>query len=165
MKKIFLAALVALLATPLFASDMKFDGKFGYARSQGGGNGFVVGPAMYYSLYTDTGFIKDFSVGLGLDFTMVKNAGVWGYNMLFTPEARLEMPYSYAKLGFGYDYFRIAGVNNNMFGMKFGVGALFEVAEGTKLGLDFTLVYTLTKGNLADRLWMINIGPVVSFDL
>ena len=161
MKKIFLAALVALLATPLFASDMKFDGKFGYARSQGGGNGFVVGPAMYYSLYTDTGFIKDFSVGLGLDFTMVKNSGVWGYNMLFTPEARLEMPYSYAKLGFGYDYFKAAGVSSNALGMKFAVGGLFVVAEGTKLGLDFTFAEKLTGGTA----WTINIGPVVSFDL
>ena len=167
MKKIFLVAVVALLATPLFASDMKFDGKLGYARVKDGGNGFVIGPAMYYSLYTDNGFVKDLSVGLGLDMTMAKfsTASTWGYNFLFTPEARLELPYSYVKLGFGYDYFRIAGVNNNLFAMKFGVGALFTVAEGTKLGLDFTLDYMLTQGNLGERLWIINVGPVVSFDL
>jgi len=161
MKKIFLVAVVALLATPLFASDMKFDGKLDYARTQGGANGFVVGPAMYYSLYTDTGFIKDFSVGLGLDFTMAKASGVWAYNMLFTPEARLEMPYSYAKLGFGYDYTRSGGVNNNALGMKIGLGGLFVVAEGTKLGLDFTFVEKLTGGTA----WTIEVGPVVSFDL
>ena len=173
MKKIFLVAVVALLATPLFASEMKFDGKLGYARVKDGGNGFVVGPAMYYSLYNDTGFIKDLSVGLGLDVTMAKFSGTfdgssvsaWGYNFLFTPEARLEMPYSYFKLGFGYDYFRIVGVNNNMFAMKFAVGGLYPIAEGTRLGLDFTFDYMLTKGNLSERIWIINVGPVLSFDL
>ena len=160
MKKIFLVAVIALLATPLFASDMKFDAKFGYARMSGA-NGFVIGPAMYYSLYSDTGFIKDLSVGLGLDFNMGKLAGAWVYNMLVGPEARLEMPYSYAKLGFGYDYFKAAGVSSNALGMKFAVGGLFVVAEGTKLGLDFTFAEKLTGGTA----WTINIGPVVSFDL
>ena len=161
MKKIFLVAVIALLATPLFASDMKFDGKLGYARTQGGANGFVVGPAMYYSLYSDTGFIKDLSVGLGLDFTMAKLTGTWVYNMLLTPEARLEMPYSYAKLGFGYNYARALGIGNSALAMKISLGGLFVVAEGTKLGLDFTFVEILTGGTS----WMINVGPVVSFDL
>jgi hypothetical protein len=144
---------------------MTFDGKFGYARSQGGGNGFVLGPAMYYSVYNDTGFVKNLGVGLGLDYAMVKNTGVWGYNLFLSPEARLEMPYSYFKLGFGYDYFRVAGINNNLFGMKIGVGALFTVAEGVKMGLDFTFDYAFNQGNLTDKLWMINVGPMVSFDL
>ena len=166
MKKILLVTVVALLATPLFASEMKFDGKLGYARMKGGVNGVVIGPAVYYSLYSDeAGFMKDFSVGLGLDYTIGKVNGILVNNMLFTPEARLEMPYSYAKLGFGYDYYRAAGVNNNLFAMKFAVGGLYSIAEGTKLGLDFTFAYALTKGNLGERVWMINVGPVVSFDL
>ncbi len=172
MKKIFLVAVVALLATPLFASDMKFDAKFGYARLKGGYNGFVIGPAMYYSLYSDTGFIKDFSIGAGLDFTMAKGNGVWAYSVLISPEARLEMPYSYAKLGFGYNYVRVGEIvagagatTGNLFGMKIGVGALFEVSEGMKMGLDFTFNYAFNKGNFGERLWQINVGPMVSFDL
>ena len=161
MKKILLVAVVALLATPLFASDMKFDAKVGYARMEGGVNGFVIGPAMYYSLYSDAGFIKDVSVGLGLDFNMGKLAGAWVYNMLVGPEARMEMPYSYVKLGFGYDYFKAAGLSSNALGMKFGAGALFVVAEGVKMGLDFTFAEKLTSGTA----WTINIGPMVSFDL
>jgi opacity protein-like surface antigen len=166
MKKIFLAAVVALLATPLFASDMKFDAKVGYARMEGGVNGFVIGPAMYYSLYNDeAGFIKDVAVGLGLDFNMGKLSGAWVYNLLVGPEARMEMPYSYVKLGFGYDYFResVGGVtvSSNALGMKFGAGALFKVAEGMKMGLDFTYAEKLTGGTA----WTINIGPMVSFDL
>jgi len=165
MKKLFLVAAVALLATSVFASDMKFDAKVGYAKIQNGGSGFVVGPGMYYSLYQGDGFVKDFSLGMGLDFTMAKFAGAWGYNMFFGPEGRLEMPYSYAKLGFGYDYFRNAGVNSNMLAMKVGVGFLYPIADATKLGLDFTFGYTLTQGNVGSRMWMINVGPVVSFDL
>ena len=171
MKKIFLVAVIALLATPLFASDMKFDGKFGYARIKGGANGFVIGPAMYYSLYTDTGFVKDISIGLGLDFVMAKTPVVltvpaaWVYNILVGPEARLEMPYSYFKVGFGYDYTydhtRVSSTNSNALGMKVGLGGLYEIAEGTKLGLDFTFIERLTDGTA----WSINVGPMVSFDL
>lgn len=162
MKKILLVAFATLLASPLFASDMKFDAKFGYARIEGGANGFVLGPAGYYSLYSDDeGFLKDFSLGLGLDFTMAKLSGTWIYNMLIGPEARLEMPYSYFKLGFGYNYWKAAGVSSNALGMKVGLGGLMEVAEGTKLGLDFTFGYKLTDG----RMWSIGVGPVVSFDL
>ena len=161
MKKLFLVAAVALLATPLFASDMKFDAKLGYAKMQGGASGFVVGPAMYYSLYQSDGFVKDFGLGLGLDFTMAKLAGSWVYNMLIGPEARVEMPYSYAKLGFGYNYSKSLGVASNALGMKFGVGFLYPIADATKLGLDFTFGYVLT----GTRAWMINVGPVVSFDL
>jgi len=169
MKKILLVAVVALLATPLFASDMKFDAKVGYARIQGGANGFVIGPAMYYSLYNDeAGFIKDVAVGLGLDFTMAKLDGAWIYNLLIGPEARMEMPYSYVKLGFGYNYSRqtisVLGVSatasSNALGMKFGAGAIFKVAEGMKMGLDFTFAEKLTSGTA----WMINVGPMVSFD-
>ena len=162
MKKIFLVAVVALLATPLFASDMKFDAKVGYARMEGGVNGFVIGPAMYYSLYNDeAGFIKDVAVGLGLDYNMGKIDGAWAYNMLVGPEARMEMPYSYVKLGFGYDYVKVAGISSNALGMKFGVGGLFKVAEGCKMGLDFTFAEKLTSGTA----WTINVGPMVSFDL
>ena len=78
--------------------------------------------------------------------------------MLVGPEARLEMPYSYAKLGFGYDWTKDVG---SALGMKFAVGGLFVVAEGTKLGLDFTFAEKLTGGTA----WIINVGPVVSFDL
>jgi hypothetical protein len=165
MKKLFVAAAVALLATPLFASEMKFDAKVGYARMEGGANGFVVGPAFYYSLYSDEGFVKDISLGLGFDFTMAKLAGEWMYNLLIGPEARVEMPYSYFKLGFGYDYFRtkVLGTTatSSALGMKFGLGGLYEISEGMKMGLDFTFAYKLTDG----RAWMINVGPVFSFDL
>jgi len=170
MKKLFVAAAVALLATPLFASEMKFDAKAGYARTKEGGNGFVVGPAFYYSVYSDEGFVKDISVGLGLDFTMAKvDAGladkVWAYNLLVGPEARIEMPYSYFKLGFGYDYLKVKDLtSDNSIGMKFGIGGLYEIAEGIKAGLDFTFAYKLTEGDFG-RFWMINVGPVFSFDL
>ena len=161
MKKFFLVAAVALLATPLFASDMSFDVKAGYARIQGGANGFVVGPAFYYSVYQNDGFVKDLSVGLGLDFIMAKTTGVWVYNMLVGPEAKLEMPYSYFKLGFGYNYTKAAGITSNALGMKFGLGGMYEISEGMKMGLDFTFMEKLTDG----RAWTITVGPVFSFAL
>ena len=161
MKKFLVVAAVALLATPLFASEMKFDAKAGYARMEGGANGFVVGPAFYYSLYSDEGFVKDISVGLGLDFMMAKLSGQWIYNMLVGPEARLEMPYSYFKLGFGYNYVKAGAAKSNALGMKFGLGGLYEISEGMKMGLDFTFGYKLTDGTA----WTIAVGPVFSFDL
>jgi len=160
MKKFFVVAALAVLATPLFASEMKFDAKLGYARLESGANGFVVGPAFYYSVYQNDGFVKDISVGLGLDFTMAKS-GSWCYNMLVGPEARLEMPYSYFKLGFGYDYAKDGSTTNNALGMKFGLGGLYAISEGMKMGLDFTFGYILT----GTRSWMINVGPVFSYDL
>lgn len=162
MKKLFVAAVVALLATPLFANDFTMDAKLGYVRTEGSGNGFVVGPAVYYSLYKGEDFVKDFSVGLGLDFNYVKTSvlGVsdWGYGISVGPEARLEMPYSYAKLGFGYNYGEGAG---SALGMKFSIAGIMEIAEGVNAGLDFAFNYRLTNGTL----WSIAIGPVFCFAL
>ncbi len=162
MKKFFVVAALAVLATPLFAaSDMSFDAKVGYARTQTSGNGFVVGPAFYYSVYQNDGFVKDISVGLGLDFIMAKiPVAGWAYDMLVGPEAKLEMPYSYFKLGFGYNYYK-CGASSNSLGMKFGLGGLYEISEGMKMGLDFTFAEKLTSG----RMWTIEIGPVFSFAL
>ncbi|MFH1223484.1 MAG: hypothetical protein V1647_03975 [Pseudomonadota bacterium] len=165
MKKLFLVAAVALLATSVFASEMKMDAKLGYAKVKGGASGFNVSPAMYYSLYQGDGFVKDFSLGMNLDFLMARAAGVWGYSMFLGPEGRLEMPYSYFKLAFGYDYYRAAGVNSNLFAVKFGAGFLYPVADATKLGLDVSFAYTLNSGNVGQKLWMLSVGPVVSFDL
>jgi len=164
MKKLFVAAAVALLATPLFASEMKFDAKVGYARMEGGANGFVVGPAFYYSLYSDEGFVKDISLGLGFDFTMAKLSGSWIYNLLIGPEARVEMPYSYFKLGFGYNYLKAEETKDSSLGMKFALGGMYEISEGIKAGLDFTFAYKLTAGDFG-RVWAINVGPVFSFAL
>jgi hypothetical protein len=161
MKKLFLVAAVALLATPLFASDMKMDAKVGYARMQGGVNGFDVNPGVFYSLYTNDGFIKDLSLGGDLDFMMGKLAGVWVYNIFIGPMARMEMPYSYFKLGFGYAFNRAAGLNTNLFGTKFNLGGLYPIAEGMKLGLDFGFFYAFNQG----QPWVMTIGPVLSFDL
>ena len=165
MKKLFLVAAVALLATPLFASDMKMDAKLGYARMQGGVNGFDVNPGVFYSLYASDGFIKDLSLGGDLDFTMGKHAGVWVYSVFIGPMARIEMPYSYFKLGFGYDFLRAAGLNNNLFGLKFNLGGLYPIAEGMRLGLDFGMFYAFNQANLGSRTWAITVGPVFSFDL
>ena len=161
MKKLFLVAAVALLATPLFASDLMMDAKVGYARFQGGANGFDIGPSMYYSLYKSDGFVKDLAVGGNLDFAMAKLAGVWVYNVYVGPDAKLTMPYSYFKLGFGYDYARAAGVATNLFGVKFGAAGLYPIAEGMKLGLDFSFFYAFNNG----QPWTMSIGPVLSFDL
>ncbi len=158
MKKLFVAAVVALLATPLFAGDFTMDAKLGYVRTEGSGNGFVVGPAAYYSLYKGEDFVKDFSVGLGLDFNYIKAAGSWAYGISVGPEARLEMPYSYAKLGFGYNYADGAG---SALGMKFSVAGIMEIAEGVNAGLDFAFNYRLTNGTM----WSIAIGPVFCFAL
>ncbi|MEI6093681.1 MAG: hypothetical protein WCQ47_08420 [bacterium] len=165
MKKLFLVAAVALLATPLFASDMKMDAKLGYARVKGGANGFNIGPSMYYSLYQSDGFVKDLSVGGALDVMMAKQTGVWSYNVYIGPDARLAMPYSYFKLGFGYNYNRVVGVNSNLFGVKFGLGGLYPIAEGMKLGLDFSFFYAFNQGNLGEKIWVMSVGPVLSFDL
>ncbi len=174
MKKLFVAAAVALLATPLFASEMSFDARAGYARLgggnlDGGANGFVVGPAFYYSLYSDEGFVKDLSVGLGVDFTMAKASDVWAsdvwaYDLLVGPEAKLEMPYSYFKLGFGYNYLKAEETKDSSLGMKFALGGMYEISEGIKAGLDFTFAYKLTAGDFG-RVWAINVGPVFSFAL
>ena len=165
MKKLFLVAAVALLATSVFASDMSFDAKVGYARVKEGFNGFNVGPSMYYSLYQSDGFVKNLAVGGAFDYMMARTAGVWMYNVYIGPDAKLEMPYSYFKLGFGYDYDRIAGVNNNLFGVKFGVAGMYPIAEGMKLGVDFSFFYAFNQANLGERIWTMSIGPVLTFDL
>jgi hypothetical protein len=167
MKKLFLVAAVALLATPLFAQNMKMDAKLGYARMKGGMNGFNVNPGVFYSLYSSDGFIKDLSLGGDLDFLMAKIpvVGGWAYSIFIGPMARLEMPYSYFKLGFGYDYSRGGGTNSNLFGVKFNLGGLYPIAEGMRLGLDFGMFYAFNQGNLGYRTWALSVGPVLSFDL
>jgi hypothetical protein len=161
MKKLFLVAAVALLATPLFAQDMKMDAKFGYARAQNGFNGFNVNPGLYfYSLYSSEDFVKDLSLGLDFDFMMTKNQ-VWAYNIGIAPMLRMEMPYSYFKLGFGYAFNRVAGVNTNLFGIKFNVAGLYPIADGMNLGLDFGMMYAFNNG----QPWNLSIGPVLSFEL
>ncbi len=165
MKKLFLVAAVALLATPLFASDMKMDAKIGYARVRGGANGFDIGPSMYYSLYQSDGFIKDLGLGGALDYTYAKSNGVAFNSVYIGPDARLEMPYSYFKLGFGYDYGRAAGLNNNFFGVKFGAAGFYPIAEGMKLGLDFSFFMGFNSANFGQKPWVLSIGPVLTFDL
>ena len=161
MKKFFLVAVVALLATPLFAGDMKMDAKLGYARGTGSANGFNVNPGLFYSLYASEDFIKDLSVGLDLDFAMLKAVGVWSYNVGIAPMAKLLMPYSYFKLGFGYTYARAAGNAVNLFGIKFNVAGLYPIADGIDLGLDFGMMYAFNQG----KPWILSVGPVLSFDL
>jgi len=162
MKKLFLVAVVALLATPLFASDMQMDAKLGYARGNGSQNGFNVNPGLYfYSLYSSEDFVKDLSIGADFDFAMLKQVGVWTYNIGIAPMLKMAMPYSYFKLGFGYTFNRAAGLNTNLFGIKFNVAGLYPIADGMSLGLDFGMMYAFNNG----RPWILSVGPVLSFDL
>jgi hypothetical protein len=162
MKKLFLVAVVALLATPLFASDMQMDAKLGYARGNGSANGFNVNPGLYfYSLYSSEDFVKDLSLGVDFDFAMLKANNVWTYNIGIAPMLKMAMPYSYFKLGFGYTYARSQGNSDNLFGIKFNVAGLYPIADGMNLGLDFGMMYAFNQG----RPWVLSIGPVLSFDL
>jgi hypothetical protein len=167
MKKLFLVAVVALLATPLFASDMQMDAKLGYARGNGSANGFNVNPGLYfYSLYSSEDFVKDLSIGADFDFAMLKGtdalgASAWTYNIGIAPMLKMAMPYSYFKLGFGYTFSKTPDDNLNLFGIKFNVAGLYPIADGMNLGLDFGMMYAFNSG----RPWVLSVGPVLSFDL
>ncbi|MBN1114191.1 MAG: hypothetical protein JXA66_02505 [Oligoflexia bacterium] len=156
MRKVVLAALFAVLSAPLFASELTLDAKVGYARTQGGANGFDVGAGVYYSLMQTDGFLQDLAVGGAFDFDMTKFGGTWGKGLFIGPEVKLSMPFSYFKLGMGYQ-----GVDEHQFGLKIRVGGLYPIGEGMQAGLDFTFGYTLN----APRFWMITVGPAFSMDL
>lgn len=154
MKKIVLAAFVALSAATVFAaaSDVSADVRVGYMRAEGGVNGVAGGVGGYYSLLKDAGFLQNLSVGL--DFDVLHVSGTTG--VFVGPVAKAVMPYSYAKVGFGYEKFV-----NSALGLKVSLGGLMPVADGMKVGLDFTFGEKLTNGSV----WTIAIGPVFSIDL
>jgi hypothetical protein len=168
MKKIVLAAFVALLATPLFAassSDISLDINAGYFKPQDGGNGFGGGVAGYYSVMKDSGILQNLGVGLAFDLGHVS-----GGNFIFVgPEAKLSMPYSYAKLGFGMSRASASvdvlgtsvSASSTGLGMKLSLGGVMPIAEGMSAGLNFTFGEKLSGGTA----WTIVIGPVFSMDL
>ncbi len=164
MKTIIL--LLCLFPVVLSAQNV-FDVKGGYSRigysTVGTGTGYTVGLGTYYQVYDDgDSFIQNFSIGAGTDYSSALAKGVWYYNLLIGPELRVEMPYSFFKFGFGYNYWKVAGLKSiGAIGVKFCLGALFEVDDELKLGLDITVAYKVTRG----RVSFFNIGPVIAMKL
>ena len=158
MRNVFLA-LAFLVSASLFASSM--DVKGGFVRFEGGENGLNVAPTLNYTLYTaEEGVIRGVDLGMGAEFAMAKPAGDFAYNLYVGPQGKVFLPYSYIKMGFGYNYSRIANVNCNDLAVMGGIGFFYPV-DGAKIGLDLTATQIIT----GTKSYMISVGPMVSFDL
>ncbi len=159
MKKLIL---IVLMLPAVLSAQGLFDAKAGYSRigyeTIGSGSGYTFGAGMYYPVHEDGhSFIRSFSIGAGIDYSTALAKGVWYYHVLTGPELRIEMPYSFVKIGAGYNYWKVKGLASiGAVGIKFCLGALFEITDDTKLGLDITVAYKVTKGKVS----VFNIGPV-----
>ncbi len=168
MKKIFIILSISLLPlSSINAQDNIVDLKASYARigydTIGSGSGYQFGTAMYYKLYEEEqDFIKGISVGAGIDYSTALAKGVWYYNLLAGPEVKVDMPYSYFKFGFGYNYWKVKGLSSvGAVGVKVSAGTLFDITDTTRLGLDISLAYKVTKGKVT----VFSLGPILSSDI
>lgn len=158
MKKVFLV-MAFLVSTCLMASSM--DVKGGLTHFESGDNGLNVAPTLNYTLYTsDKGVVRGFDIGMGAEFSMAKPADEFSYNLYVGPQGKVFLPYSYLKVGFGYNYSRIASVNANDMAVMGGLG-LFYPVEGAKVGVDLTATQLLT----GSKAWMVSVGPMFTVGL
>lgn len=164
MKKVLL---FILLIPAVLGAQAIMDVKGSYSRigyeTIGTGHGYSVGTGVYYSVYDDNdSFMRDFSVGASADYAAALAKGVWYTYIMAGPEFRLEMPYSFFKIGFGYNYWKVKGLSSiGGMGIKFCAGAIFEVSDEMKLGLDITVAYKLTRGKVS----IFSIGPVIAMNI
>ena len=158
MRKLFLT-IAFLVSTCLMASTM--DVKGGLTRFEGGEYGLNASPTVNYTLYTsETGVVRGVDLGIGAEFAMAKPAGEFSYALYIGPQAKVSTPYSYVKMGFGYDYTRVAKLNYNDLAIMGGLGVFYPV-NNAKIGIDLTAIQSVTGAKLSS----ISVGPMVSFDL
>ena len=156
--KTFFLTIAFLVSTCLMASTMDLKG--GATRFEGGEWGLNASPAIAYTIYTsDAGAIRGVDLGVASDLAIVKN-GDFAYNVFVGPEGKVVFPYSYVKWALGWNYSRANGVNCNDLAVRYGVG-LFYPVDGAKVGVDFTAEKLIS----GSKIWIMSIGPVVSFDL
>ena len=158
MRKFLFVTLVALFATAVSAST--FDVKAGYGKTEGV-NGYQLGASYFVSLYKADTFVKDISVGLMADYNIYSSAST--YSFLAAPAIKVVMPYSYAILGYGYDYTKGAAEERaTAFVMELGLQA--KLTDTVNGGLFYELVYKTT-GDTFDKTYAQAFGPFLSFNL
>ena len=158
MRNVFLT-IAFLVSTCLMASTM--DVKGGLTRFEGGEYGLNASPTLNYTLYTSTdGVVRGVDLGIGAEFAMAKPANDFSYALYIGPQAKVVLPYSYVKLGFGYDYTRVASINANDLGVMGGLGVFYPV-DGAKIGIDMTVIQAVTGA----KVYSLSVGPMVSFNL
>jgi len=156
MKHFVLAAIAMLFSVSLSAATLET--KTSYASVQDTDNqGMVYGLNYSFNVYEGTSFIENVTVGGLVDFGMFEGKA---YNLFFAPIVKVELPLTYVKVGYGYDYVKVAGSNSNDWAMFVGAGVKTKLTDAVNFAFDYTMKY-----NIIAKTYTHMFGPAISFNL
>ena len=156
MKTFLFFVLAMVFAASVSAASLETRGSYVSVQntpSQGMAYGLTYG----FSVFNNTGFVKDITLGASGTLTML-NSNM--YDVFLAPMLKVSIPLAYAEFGFGYDIMRLSGVNSNDYAWVIGLGLEGKLTDTTKIAFGFDV-----KRSIKADVWTWLVGPAFTFAL